>query len=222
MQMPLRSLPMVMDFAVDGETKKIETTKAPTPVGLPCLGISLCPSLRPSKSSSEQCEPILWMCLTLLPSPHWNCRNLLLVWRSSWRVSFRYDGHCVPCVFFHFWRCVVTNLRSRVQDFELPHFNKTFMDNLEGLKSQYTEEEWKVNSYGDIVDTTLAVSTLWMQSFTFGFALCRALSPGCVTGWSSRWPSTSLHLQHRVQVSASSSLVKLVSLNSISSFSTEA
>lgn len=47
-----------------------------------------------------------------------------------------------------------------MQDFDLPHFNKTFMDNLEGLKSQYTEEEWKVNSYGDIVDTRLEVSRL--------------------------------------------------------------
>lgn len=114
--------------------------------------------------NSKQCKLVCWMCLTLLPPPNWNCRNLLLVWRNRWRVSFRYVGHC-PCYIVHcsvsVFRCA-TELRSSVQDFDLPSFNKTFMANLEGLKKNIQEEEWKVSRSGGIANNYLYMSHWWI------------------------------------------------------------
>lgn len=49
--------------------------------------------------------------------------------------------------------CCVTERPLNVQDFELPAFNKTFLDNLEGLKNDVAEEEWKVSACGDIANS---------------------------------------------------------------------
>lgn len=115
------------------------------------------------------------MCLTLPPPPNWNCRNLLLVWRNSWRVSFRYVGHC-PCYVVHcsvsVFRCA-TELRSSVQDFDLPSFNKTFMANLEGLKKNIQEEEWKVSRSGGIANNYVSTSHRWIVDvILLGYFFC--------------------------------------------------
>lgn len=60
-------------------------------------------------------------------------------------------SHTVQLALF----CCATELRSSVQDFDLPSFNKTFMDNLEGLKKNVQEEEWKVSRSGGIANNYL-------------------------------------------------------------------
>lgn len=77
MQMPLRSLPMVMDVPIDSETKKPDSEPLPP-----------APEPKPVVSMEDQ-------------------------------------------------------MKGLIQDFELPYFNKTFMDNLEGLKKDVGDEEWK-------------------------------------------------------------------------------
>ncbi|XP_075889099.1 HLA class II histocompatibility antigen gamma chain-like isoform X2 [Nelusetta ayraudi] len=75
MQVPLRSLPMVMDIPIDSETKKPQAPPQP-------------PAPEPVVSMEEQ-------------------------------------------------------VKGFIQDFDLPSFNETFLANLEGLKKNIQEEEWK-------------------------------------------------------------------------------
>lgn len=79
MQVPLRSLPMVMDIPIDSETKKPQSAPKAPPQP---------PAPEPVVSMEEQ-------------------------------------------------------VKGFIQDFDLPSFNKTFMANLEGLKKNIQEEEWK-------------------------------------------------------------------------------
>lgn len=62
------------------------------------------------------------------------------------------------------------------------------------------------------ITCTWVVVDCWCDlAVVFFFALCRALSPGCVTGWSSRWPRTSQVTQAGLEsLSHSLSLVILL------------
>lgn len=56
-----------------------------------------------------------------------------------------------------------------VQDFELPYFNKTFMDNLEGLKKDVGDEEWKVSCREAASLTVRPVVSGWWIWSCLGF-----------------------------------------------------
>lgn len=162
---------------------------------------------------SKQCKPVLWMCLTLLPAPYWNCRNLLWVWRNRWRVSFRYVGHC-PCFLFH------SPSSLELVSLSSGRLRRTLRCRPSTRPSWPTWRAWRKNLARRNGRSAAGEANVWTSHrwnvdvilmFVGFFALCRTLSPGCATGWSSRWPRTRKVTQARSYATESSHLRRFVS-----------